>query len=177
MSKLIDDLLSLSHIELSEHDRPVEKVNLNQTIISVIEELQNQAKEAGLKIKLHMPNEPIIIIGDQDELFETFENIIDNAIKYGEGSDIIEVKLALANNNDEFDYQVNIIDYGVGISSKHLPRLTERFYRVDAQKSRKKKGTGLGLAIVKHILNRHSAKMNISSKLGKGTNVEILFKK
>ncbi|MCF6344559.1 MAG: ATP-binding protein [Devosiaceae bacterium] len=177
MSKLIDDLLSLSRIEQSQHVKPSEKVDLNKTISNVLETLQNQAKAAGLKIILDMEKQPVIIIGDEDELFEAFENLIDNAIKYGEGSDHIEIKLAQINDNSDFDYRLNIIDFGQGIGAKHLPRLTERFYRVNAQNSKKKKGTGLGLAIVKHILNRHGATMNITSKKDKGTNVEVLLKK
>ncbi len=177
MSKLIDDLLSLSHIELSEHVKPKDKVDLVAIISNVVEGLQNQAREAGLNVKTYLPAKPAIIKGDENELVEVFENLIDNAVKYGEGSKTIKVKLAKISEKAGFDYQVNIIDYGVGISSKHLPRLTERFYRVNAETSRKKKGTGLGLAIVKHILNRHEAKMTINSKINEGTNVELLFKK
>ncbi len=177
MSKLIDDLLSLSRIEQSQHVKPSEQVDLSKIISGVIETLQNQTKIAGLKIILDIKNQPAIITGDEDELFEAFENLIDNAIKYGEGAEHIEVNLAQINDNPDFDYRLNIIDFGQGIGAKHLPRLTERFYRVNAQSSKKKKGTGLGLAIVKHILNRHGATMNITSKKGKGTNVEVLLKK
>ena len=177
MSKLIDDLLSLSRIEQSQHVKPSEQVDVNRIISDVLETLQNQAKAAGLKIILDIKTQPAIITGDEDELFEAFENLIDNAIKYGEGAEHIEVKLAQINDNPDFDYRLNIIDFGQGIGAKHLPRLTERFYRVNAQNSKKKKGTGLGLSIVKHILNRHGATMNISSKKGKGTNVEVLLKK
>ncbi len=176
MSKLIDDLLSLSHIELKEHVKPSDDIDLSQIILSVCESLQNQAKEAGLKIELNILPSPTFIKADKNELFELLENIIDNAIKYGVRGEKIEVILQKSKEKD-FAYQLNIIDYGIGVSKKDLPRLTERFYRVDADISRQKKGTGLGLAIVKHILNRHEAKLNINSELGIGTNVEILFKK
>lgn len=177
MSKLIDDLLSLSRIELREHVRPTGKVDLGATISSVVEGLQNQAREAGIEVKFSLPDSPAIIGGDRDELFEVFENLIDNAIKYGAGGKKVEIRLDRLEDNIEFDYSVNISDFGVGIASEHVPRLTERFYRVDAETSRKKKGTGLGLAIVKHILNRHSASLSIRSKLGEGTNVEVLLKR
>ena len=177
MSKLIDDLLSLSKIELSQNVKPTNRVDLSATILRVVETLQTQTEQANLEIKITKPNEPIFITGDETELFEVFENLIDNAIKYGEKGKKIEINLDKAEPNSGFDYSVNIIDFGEGVASQHLPRLTERFYRVDADVSRKKKGTGLGLAIVKHILNRHEGMLNIISKIGKGTKVEVFLKK
>ncbi len=177
MSNLIDDLLSLSHIELRQNIKPKSKVNLSNLLATVVEGLQNQAKAANVKIITNLPDEPINIRADAAELFEVFENLIDNAIKYGSDGKKINVTLNKNSKDNMFDYSVNIIDYGVGISADHVPRLTERFYRVDAESSRKKKGTGLGLAIVKHILNRHGAVMTITSKENIGTNVEVLINK
>ncbi len=174
MSKLIDDLLSLSRIELRQHVRPTTNVNLSLILGQVAEELQTQAKEAGVEVKVTVPEEPVNVLGQQDELYEVFENLIDNAIKYGADGNSVEVALA-PSSRPGFTYMVHITDHGAGIAQEHVPRLTERFYRVDAESSRRKKGTGLGLAIVKHILSRHGAQMSIRSKLGEGTTVEILF--
>jgi len=177
MSKLIDDLLSLSRIEMRQHVKPTEQVDISKKLKSVVEALQTQAKSAGVEVVLNLPKEKVIIRGDKQELFEMFENLIDNAIKYGAEGKKIEVSLLLNKEGEKFAYSLIIQDYGVGISKQHVPRLTERFYRVDAQNSRKKKGTGLGLAIVKHILNRHGGQLNITSKPNVGTKVEVLLKK
>ena len=111
--------------------------------------------------------------GERTELYEVFENLIDNAIKYG--GDGGKVEIAVAPGRVGYDYAVTITDHGEGIEAQHVPRLTERFYRVDAESSRKKKGTGLGLAIVKHIVNRHRGQLTIRSKPGEGTRVEVLL--
>jgi len=104
-----------------------------------------------------------------------FENLIDNAIKYGGDGGKVDVALSPLSGRPGYDYVVTVTDYGAGIEAEHVPRLTERFYRVDAESSRKKKGTGLGLAIVKHILNRHRGVMTIKSRPGEGTRVEVLL--
>lgn len=176
MSNLIDDLLSLSRIELRQHVRPTSKANISLILTEVVEGLHTQAREADLNVNLSLPEANIEVTGDRDELYEVFENLIDNAIKYGAGSGDVTVT-AEAVSNQGFDYKILVADNGPGISEEHVPRLTERFYRVDAESSRKKKGTGLGLAIVKHILNRHNGQMNIRSRLGEGTQVEVLLVK
>jgi two-component system phosphate regulon sensor histidine kinase PhoR len=104
-----------------------------------------------------------------------FENLIDNAVKYGGDGGKVDVVLTPLTGRPGYDYAVTVTDYGAGIEAAHVPRLTERFYRVDAESSRKKKGTGLGLAIVKHILNRHRGLMTIKSRPGEGTRVEVLL--
>ena len=176
MAKLIEDLLSLSRIEMRQHVRPTAPVELNTLVREVAEGLQKLAADSGSKLALTVPNEPITISGDRDELYEVFENLMDNAIKYGaEGGDI-EVVLAPATRQG-FAYQLTVTDHGPGVAPEHVPRLTERFYRVDAESSRKKKGTGLGLAIVKHILTRHHGLMSIKSQPGQGTRVEVLLRK
>jgi two-component system phosphate regulon sensor histidine kinase PhoR len=113
------------------------------------------------------------VTGERTELYEVFENLLDNAIKYG--GDGGKVELAIEPGRSGYDYTVSITDHGVGIEAQHVPRLTERFYRVDAESSRKKKGTGLGLAIVKHIVNRHRGQLSIKSVPGEGTRVEVLL--
>ncbi|MEO6395395.1 MAG: ATP-binding protein, partial [Devosia sp.] len=172
MSKLIDDLLSLSRIEMRQHLRPTGSVELGAMLREVGEGLETQAKEAGVAIEISI-EAAATIGGDREELYEVFENLIDNALKYGgEGG---KVEVALGPGRSGFDYLVSVTDYGAGIAPEHVPRLTERFYRVDAESSRKKKGTGLGLAIVKHILNRHRGRMVIHSRPGDGTRVEVLL--
>ncbi len=175
MSKLIDDLLSLSRIELRQHVRPTASVELSVLLREVREGLTAQADEAGISVTVAAPDGPAVVTGDRDELYEVFENLIDNAIKYGGDGGRVEIVLAPIANRPGYDYMVTVIDHGAGIEAAHVPRLTERFYRVDAESSRKKKGTGLGLAIVKHILNRHRGLLTIKSRPGEGTRVEVLL--
>jgi two-component system phosphate regulon sensor histidine kinase PhoR len=174
MSKLIDDLLSLSRIEMRQHVRPTGKVELTGLLREVKEGLQNQATEAKVVVNLALPDEDVVTVGDRDELYEVFENLIENAVKYGGDGGKVDVALAQANGNAA-RWQVSVTDYGVGVEAEHVPRLTERFYRVDADASRQKKGTGLGLAIVKHILARHHGALSIRSQPGQGTRVEVLL--
>jgi two-component system, OmpR family, phosphate regulon sensor histidine kinase PhoR len=176
MSKLIDDLLSLSRIEMRQHVRPAGAVDLVLLLREVQEGLATQAKEAGVAIELDLPGAGAMVTGDRDELQEVFENLVDNAVKYGNGGGRVVVALK-ASEDRSYDYAVTVTDFGEGIAAEHVPRLTERFYRVDAESSRKKKGTGLGLAIVKHILNRHHGLMSIRSRPGEGTRVEVLLRR
>jgi two-component system phosphate regulon sensor histidine kinase PhoR len=175
MSKLIDDLLSLSGIEMRQHVRPTASVDLALLLREVNEGLIAQAKDAGITVSIEAPEVPTPIAGDRDELYEVFENLLDNAIKYGGDGGRVDVALGAATSRPGYDYLVTVTDFGAGIEAAHVPRLTERFYRVDAESSRKKKGTGLGLAIVKHILNRHRGIMTIKSRPGEGTRVEVLL--
>jgi len=126
------------------------------------------ARDRGVAIHLSL-GEPIVIAGDRDELVRAFENLVENALKYGaEGERVdIVVRRGAAQSGDP-EAQVIVRDYGPGIPSQHLPRLTERFYRVNATTSRAQGGTGLGLALVKHILNRHGGRMTIDSIEGNG---------
>jgi two-component system phosphate regulon sensor histidine kinase PhoR len=175
MSKLIDDLLSLSRIEMRQHVRPTAIVDLGLLLREVAEGLGGQAREAGVAIDVETPPLPASVTGDRDELYEVFENLVDNAIKYGGDGGKVEIALAATAVRPGYDFIVTVADHGAGIEPEHVPRLTERFYRVDAESSRKKKGTGLGLAIVKHILNRHRGLLTIRSAPGEGTRVEVLL--
>ncbi|MEP7241901.1 MAG: ATP-binding protein [Devosia sp.] len=172
MSSLIDDLLSLSRIELRQHLRPTGSVDLVSLLAEVRDGLETQAREAGIVIAIDGLGSATVT-GDASELYEVFENLIDNAIKYGGEGGRVEVTVAAGRSG--FDYAVTVVDHGAGIAPEHVPRLTERFYRVDAESSRKKKGTGLGLAIVKHIVNRHRGQLAIRSRPGEGTRVEVLL--
>lgn len=175
MSGLIDDLLSLSRLELRQHVKPTTEVNLNLLLREVAESLEAKLEGNGLTLDLHLPTEPSIVIGDRQELFEVVENLADNAIKYGGGGGRIEIALEQREGRTGPLHAISVTDFGAGIEEEHVPRLTERFYRVDAESSRRKKGTGLGLAIVKHIVSRHHGQLAIRSKPGEGTRVEILL--
>jgi two-component system phosphate regulon sensor histidine kinase PhoR len=173
MSNLIDDLLSLSRIEMRQHLRPTGTVDLPLLLREVVDGFETQARDAGIKISVDAST--AAVTGDRAELYEVFENLVDNALKYG--GDGKRVDIAVGRGRVGFDYAVTVTDHGEGIEAQHVPRLTERFYRVDAESSRKKKGTGLGLAIVKHIVNRHRGQLTIRSKPGEGTRVEVLLNK
>src|SRR5208283_3307776 len=153
MARLIEDLLSLSRIEQKQHVRPETVVDFAQTTLSVVDALTPMAEDLGVEIRLSA-TQPAMVVGDRDELLRVAENLIENAIKYGVRADsetagLVEVAVATRDK----EAALSVRDYGHGIAPEHLPRLTERFYRVDATQS--KNGTGLGLAIVKHILTRH----------------------
>jgi two-component system, OmpR family, phosphate regulon sensor histidine kinase PhoR len=172
MSRLIDDLLSLSRIELKEHVQPTEEVRLDNVLSEVIDTLTPLALECRTKIEVEGLR-PVLVTGDRDELIRVFENLIENAVKYGQSGGRVEVSIL----DSERGVSVPVRDYGPGIAPEHLPRLTERFYRVDVVESRQKGGTGLGLALVKHILNRHKARLLVRSELGAGATFEVVFPK
>ncbi|HJZ33984.1 MAG TPA: ATP-binding protein [Hyphomicrobiaceae bacterium] len=171
MTRLIDDLLSLSRVEMREHLTPAEYVDLNETASHVIQTLQPIAAGAGASIELKELPTPAMIHGDRDEIVQILQNLIQNALKYGKPGGRIGVEVA--HEPQGFGrgarFVLSVTDDGPGISPEHLPRLTERFYRVSVAASREKGGTGLGLAIVKHILNRHRGELIIRSKLGHGS--------
>jgi two-component system, OmpR family, phosphate regulon sensor histidine kinase PhoR len=170
MSRLIDDLLSLSRIELKEHVPPTDDVRLDAVVREVIDTLSPLALEC--KTAIHADGLPALTVtGDRDELIRVFENLIENAVKYGQSGGHVDVTLA----ETERGVSATVRDFGPGIAPEHLPRLTERFYRVDVAESRQKGGTGLGLALVKHILNRHKARLQVNSELGAGASFEVVF--
>ncbi len=174
MSRLIDDMLSLSRIEMHQHVRPTGSVDLAALLREVREGLQTQARAAELDVVLTLPSHPVTVSGDRGQLYEVFENLIDNAIKYGANGKSVEVTLAEINRAG-LHHMVSVVDHGPGVEPEHVPRMTERFYRIDAETSRKKKGTGLGLAIVKHIIQRHRGQMAIKSAPGEGLRVDVLL--
>ncbi len=168
MKRLIDDLLSLSRIEMRAHVSPTQKVDLGSLIPPMVETFSPAAKEKGVAIRTVLPPHPVHVFGDRDELLRVIENLIENAVKYGESGKAVDVTVESA-VSDAGGYAIlKVQDYGPGIAPEHLPRLTERFYRVDAAQSRDKGGTGLGLAIVKHIVNRHRGQLDIASEPGQG---------
>jgi len=173
MRRLINDLLSLSRIELNEHVPPSGRVDLHAALSDVIDAVGPIAREQGVALNLS-GEAPDTVVGDRDELVQVFQNLIDNAIKYGGDGKRVDISLGIGRPEgvgapDGEAIYAEIRDYGVGIPREHIPRLTERFYRVDIQRSRERGGTGLGLAIVKHILNRHRGWLEIDSRLGEGS--------
>lgn len=172
MSRLVDDLLSLSRLELKSHIAPDQKVDLVPLLGHVRDSLAPLANDVGVEIVLHLPLGKAEVLGDRDELVQVFENLMENACKYGQEGKTVDVFLKNAPGEP---VEVTVVDKGPGIPAEHVPRLTERFYRVSIEDSRSKKGTGLGLAIVKHILTRHRARLIVKSEVGKGTSFTVRF--
>jgi two-component system phosphate regulon sensor histidine kinase PhoR len=176
MARLINDLLSLSRIELDEHVVPSDSVDLAHVIDGVVEALSLAARDRQMSIAVELDAGMPTVIGDADQLTQVFQNLIDNAIKYGRGGTVIQIAGKAIERLPETGgpgVAVKVVNEGEGIAREHLPRLTDRFYRVDPARSRQKGGTGLGLAIVKHIVNRHRGRMLFESELGVGTTVTV----
>ena len=169
MARLIDDLLSLSRIELNAHRRPDGAVDLVPLVRHVVDGLQTLARGRGVAVNVEA-TALLWVLGDRDELVRVLENLVENALKYGAAGKKVDVTAALApaSADGQAEAQVTVRDYGPGIAPEHLPRLTERFYRVNVRESRDQGGTGLGLALVKHILARHRGRLTIESTPGAG---------
>ncbi len=173
MARLIDDLLSLSRIELNAHRRPDSPVDLVPIIRQVVDGLELLARDRGVTVHIEAAR-AMTVPGDRDELVRVFENLVENALKYGAAGKRVDITITPHESTDgEPEAQVAVRDYGPGIAPEHLPRLTERFYRVDVTESRAQGGTGLGLALVKHILNRHRGRLSIDSALGAGATFTV----
>jgi two-component system phosphate regulon sensor histidine kinase PhoR len=164
MSRLIDDLLSLSRVEMNVHLTPETVVDLAPLAAHVRDSLSPLAREREVEIVLDAPASGIKVRGERDDLIRLIENLVENALKYGASGKRVEISL----RKEDPDALLTVRDFGPGIAPEHLPRLTERFYRVSVVQSREQGGTGLGLAIVKHIVARHRARLSIESDLGKG---------
>ncbi len=173
MSRLIDDLLSLSRIELNAHLRPDTPVDVSGILAHVCDTLTPLAQDRGVAIELTRMADPLMIRGDRDELIRLFENLVENALKYGVTGKRVEVSLTCEPCPAGRVAVVSVRDFGPGIAPEHLPRLTERFYRVDVAASRDHGGTGLGLAIVKHIVARHRGRLGVESSPGQGANFTV----
>ena len=173
MSRLLDDLLSLSRIELTEHRPPTDLVDLAELLRFTAASFEPRLSRRGIRLDLDLPDDLPAVTGDDDQLGQVFQNLMDNAIKYGREGGSVRVTVAPAPPGGRWPARpgvtVAVADDGAGIPREHLPRLTERFYRVDKGRSRAVGGTGLGLAIVKHIVNRHRGQLGIDSQEGKGT--------
>ena len=169
MARLIDDLLSLSRVELNEHLQPGTTVELAPIVRQVVDGLQMLARDREVEIRVSLPEETLTVLGERDELIRALENLVENALKYGAAGRRVDVTLSPGQTRAGApEARLSVRDYGPGIAPEHQPRLTERFYRVDVSDSRAQGGTGLGLALVKHVLNRHGGKLSIESTPGAG---------
>lgn len=203
MRRLIDDLLSLSRVEMNEHLPPSGTVDLRSLLPDVIDSLRPMAEARAISLQVTLPDTPVTVTGDRDQVYEVVENLIENAIKYSIEGRTVEIsalddcprdraehdperladtsaRLLLA--GPPFDPRqrygvVRVRDYGGGIDRRYLPRLSERFFRVDGQKSGPAAGTGLGLAIVKHIVTRHRGGFSVESAPGTGSRFTVFFPK
>ena len=183
MARLVEDLMSLSRIELNEHVMPKARVALSPLLRQIAETLELRAGERDMSIRLAVPPDLPDVLGDRDELAQVFQNLIDNAIKYGRAGTEITIRAATglqptrgSAGSENAVVSVAVRDQGEGIAREHLPRLTERFYRVDTARSREMGGTWLGLAIVKHILNHHRGFLEVESTPGVGSVFSVFLR-
>mgnify|MGYP001176902478 CR=1 FL=1 len=203
MSRLVSDLLSLSRIELNEHIPPAGRVDLARAAADVVDAVSVLSAERGVVVQLEDREASAPVNGDRDEILQVVQNLVDNAIKYSPASGTVEIvirpdialdeasapwsggnrgigatRLPLVTPDRETGQRyaaVTVRDHGPGLAREHLPRLTERFYRVEGQKSGERQGTGLGLAIVKHIVNRHRGGLTVESAPGQGAAFTAYF--
>jgi two-component system phosphate regulon sensor histidine kinase PhoR len=175
MSRLIDDLLSLSRIELDKHVRPVTQLDLAGVVADVRKTLAMRLEADERQLVVDDMSSLPPVIADRDQVLQVLHNLVSNALKYGRTGTPITVSAVAesAGSGTPALVRLTVADIGDGIGAEHLPRLTERFYRVDSQRSRKMGGTGLGLAIVKHIVERHRGRLDIASVQGEGTTVSF----
>lgn len=170
MRRLTDALLSLSRIEMRAHVRPTEIVDLAKTARYAVEMTRNMAGEFNVEVTLEGVDAVVPVRGDADELIQVADNLIENAIKYGGSGGRVAVRVE---TDEEAGLALlSVQDFGAGIAPEHVPRLTERFYRVDGE-DRSRRGTGLGLAIVKHIIARHRGRLTVRSQLGAGSTFTV----
>src|SRR4051812_5564993 len=176
MSRLVNDLLSLSKIELDEHTPPTGRANPLRIARGAVAALELKAAARRIRLVLTAPESLPAVVGDDDQIAQVFQNLIDNAIKYTRDNTEVRITLSLTGGRRSAPMiSIAVADCGEGIARTHLPRLTERFYRVDPARSRALGGTGLGLAIVKHIVNRHRGRLTIESDVGKGSTFTVLL--
>jgi two-component system phosphate regulon sensor histidine kinase PhoR len=178
MNRLVRDLLSLSRVESEERIRPDVKVDLVSVLETVIVSLRPMAEANDVRMVFDVPDAPVSITADSDQLQQVFSNLLENGIKYGAKGADVTVNIEAVEYDPSLRCPAMLItfkDEGEGIDPLHLPRLTERFYRVDGHRSREMGGTGLGLAIVKHIVNRHRGRLRVESTLGQGSLFTIIL--
>ncbi len=168
MKRLIDDLLSLSRIEMNAHQRPSATLDLADIARHVCDSLRPLAQKDKIELNVKL-SEPLMVNGERDELVQVMVNLVENAIKYSNPNSSVDIESTTTADK----VSLSVIDHGRGIAEEHIPRLTERFYRISVQESRSRGGTGLGLAIVKHILMRHRGRLVVSSIVGQGSRFTV----
>ncbi len=178
MNRLVGDLLSLSRVEADERVRPTGVVDPAALATSVLNTLTPLAKEHNVTLEFQGLDEPVSIPGDPDQLSQVLTNLVENGVKYSRQGASVLVSLSRETSHPKLRGEAAILsvsDTGEGIDSLHIPRLTERFYRIDSHRSREMGGTGLGLAIVKHIVNRHRGRLLIESEPGRGSTFSVVL--
>jgi len=178
MSRLVRDLLHLSRVEAEERVRPTARLDLATVLAGAAEALAPVAEAAGVTLRREGEAGPVWVAGDADQLTQVFQNLIENAVKYGGGGGGVTLRIRRIERDPGLRcaaIAVDVADTGAGIAPEHVPRLTERFYRVDQHRSRTEGGTGLGLAIVKHIAQRHRGRLAIASTPGKGSCFSVIL--
>lgn len=175
MNRLIGDLLQLSRVEAEERVRPTAQVDLQALVAGAVATLRPLAEGAGVAVELTGETGPLPVPGDADQIMQVLVNLIENGVKYGGAGGSLRIHIAREQLPRGPGIRLDVMDRGEGIDPVHIPRLTERFYRVDGHRSREKGGTGLGLAIVKHIVQRHRGRIRIESERGKGSIFSVIF--
>lgn len=178
MNRLIEDLLSLSRVQSEERRRPSTPLDLPLLLRGVVNTMAPMAEAAGVRIETEGLEGSLLLPGDPDQLVQVFQNLIGNAVKYGGSGGLVRVSMRRLAHEALLrgpGWAVEVEDRGEGIDEIHLPRLTERFYRVDRHRARTKGGTGLGLAIVKHIVSRHRGRLRIESRKGQGSRFTVIL--
>lgn len=176
MNRLVADLLNLSRVEADERLRPDGSTDVASVVRAVVATLKPMADRAGVSLQTEGIDQPRVLRADSDQITQVLSNLIENAVKYGsKAGTAVRVVVTQETGPRGAQLRMDIEDQGEGIDAVHLPRLTERFYRVDGHRSRQMGGTGLGLAIVKHILNRHRGRLLISSDKGKGSRFSVIL--
>ncbi|MDH3264904.1 MAG: ATP-binding protein, partial [Paracoccaceae bacterium] len=176
MNRLVSDLLSLNRVESEERVRPTGRVEMGALLGSVRSALRPLARERGVEIEIAGEAGGIWVPGDGDQLTQVFTNLVENAVKYAASGKLVTLTVAREEREPALRgpaVRVAVIDRGEGFDPAHIPRLTERFYRIDSHRSREQGGTGLGLAIVKHIVNRHRGRLRIESAPGQGSRFTV----
>ncbi|MFH1684564.1 MAG: ATP-binding protein [Candidatus Margulisiibacteriota bacterium] len=171
LSLLIDDILEVSRLESKQELGPLVRFDISKTLKRAVETISEKANDKRIAIKLYCSGEQYYINGLEDQVYRAILNLLDNAINYSDEDGSVEISCKQKDNNVE----IAIADNGIGIAEKHLPRIFERFYRVDRGRSRELGGTGLGLAIVKHVMNLHQGLVSVKSEIGEGSSFTLRF--
>lgn len=180
MNRLVGDLLSLSRVEANERVRPTQSVDMAALVRRVSSDLRDMVQQNDVRLTLLEAEDAVFVPADADQMTQVLTNLIENAVKYGGMGRELRISLSHVAHDITLRrpvLRIDVSDQGEGIDAIHLPRLTERFYRVDSHRSREKGGTGLGLAIVKHIINRHRGRLAVTSEKGKGSVFSVILPK
>jgi two-component system, OmpR family, phosphate regulon sensor histidine kinase PhoR len=175
MNRLVQDLLQLSRVEAQERQRPATRHDLAALVLAALQSLRPLASAAGVEIMPRGLDAPLLTFVDPDQMMQVVTNLVENAIKYGGAGKQVLVSLSQEEGPRGPLIRLDVTDYGDGFDPLHIPRLAERFYRIDGHRSREKGGTGLGLAIVKHIAHRHRGRLAIDSNPGKGSTFSVIL--